>query len=415
MHTPPKVVLLMSSLAGYERGLLRGIARYARFRGPWVFYLSGDHPALPLPRMEAFGGLPFEIRSVSSKRASRDLPDLRRLGATGFIGRIQTPAVAARVLDSGLPAIALDLTQEQLAAGHPLAQIPQVRPDSVEAGRLAAEHLLERGFRHFAFCGYAGRNWSQWREEGFRRRLEAAGLACHVYQPPQRGRPLPWPREQPAVIQWLGGLPKPLGVMACNDVRGRQVIEACAVDGIHVPDDVAVVGVDEDRLLCELSNPPLSSIALNAEQGGYQAAELLDRMMSGEQAAANTILVEPLWVVARRSTEVVAVEDRHVSRALRFIRDHARQPIGVNEVVKQSELSRRALEIRFQSAMGRSIRQEIERVRLAWTRQLLVETHLPAWKIAEAVGFASVSYLSKVFHRESGMTLARYRRDRRER
>lgn len=413
--TPPKVVLLMSSFAGYERGLLRGIARYARFRGPWVFYLSGDHPALPLPRMEAFGGLPFELRRVSGSRQDRSLPDLGSLGAAGFIGRIQTPAIAATVLDSGLPAIALDLSEEQLAADNPLSQIPQIRPDSTAAGRLAAEHLLERGFRNFAFCGYAGRNWSRWREEGFRLRVEQSRLTCHVYQPPRKGAPLPWPREQPGVIEWLRGLPQPLGVMACNDVRGRHVIEACAVGKIHVPDDVAVVGVDEDRLLCELSNPPLSSVALNAEQGGYQAAELLDRMMTGETRQPQTILVEPLWVVARRSTDVIAVEDRHVSHALRFVRDHARQPIGVNDVVKQSELSRRALEIRFQAEMGRSIRQEIERVRLAWTRQLLLETSLPAWKIAAAAGFGSVSYLSKVFHRESGVTLARYRREHRDR
>lgn len=412
---PPKVVLLVSPFAGYERSLLRGIARYARFRGPWVFYLSGDHPRLPLPRMEARGGLPLEFRRVAPARGRYGLPDLHRLGATGFIGRIQTAAIAKTVLGSGLPAIAMDLSEEQLAPGNLLADIPEIRPDSGEAGRLAAEHLLERGFRHLAFCGYAGRNWSDWREQGFRRRLEEAGLPCHVYQPPRKASLLPWPREQASVRDWLQGLPKPLGVMACNDVRGRHIIETCAVAGIHVPDEVAVVGVDEDRLLCELSNPPLSSVALNAEQGGYQAAELLDRMMSGEENRRQTILVEPLWVVARRSTEVIAVEDRHVSHTLRYIRDHARQPIGVSEVVKQSELSRRALEIRFQGAMGRSIRQEIERVRLALTRQLLVETNLPAWKIAEAAGFGSVSYLSKVFHRQMGMTLARYRREQRGR
>ena len=406
---PPRIVLLMSSFAGYERGLLRGIARYGRFRGPWVFFLSGDHPSLPLPRMEAFDGMPFELHRVSGSRQDRALPDLRGLGATGFIGRIQTEAVARTVLASGVPAIAMDLSEEQLAPQSPLAQVPEIRPDSGKAGRMAAEHLLERGFRNFGFCGYPGRNWSQGREEGFVGRLAEAGRACDVYRPRRKLGSQPWHREQPAVIAWLRALPKPVGVMTCNDVRGRQVIEACAVDKIHVPDEVAVVGVDEDRLLCELSNPPLSSVALGAEQGGFQAAEMLDRMMSGEATSRQTILVEPLWVVARRSTEVIAVEDRYVAHALRFIRDHGREPIGVGEVVRQSELSRRALEIRFQRQMGRSIREEIQRVRLAWTRQLLVETSLPAWKIAGAVGFGSVSYLSKVFHRASGVTLARYR------
>jgi LacI family transcriptional regulator len=409
----PAIVLLMSPFAGYERALLRGIARFAQLHGPWAFYLSGDHPAMPLPRVESLSGAPVELRRAPKGGSSRELPDLGRLGATGFIGRMQTPEIARAVLASGLPAIALDLSDEQLAAGAATARLPEIRPDSHRAGRLAAEHFLERGFRQFAFCGYAQRNWSRWREEGFRGRLEEAGFACLSYRTSAAKAAVSWPREQAALARWLQTLPKPIGVMACNDVRGRQVTETCSLGRIDVPDDVAVVGVDEDRLLCELSNPPLSSVALGAEQGGYQAAELLATMMAGRKWPHRTILVEPTWVVARRSTEVFAAEDRHVTAALRFIRDHGRQPIGVADVVRQATISRRALEIRFQRNMGRSIRREIERVRLAWTRQLLLETNLPAWKIAETAGFSSPSYLSKVFHREVGVSLAHYRREHR--
>ena len=220
-----KVVLLMSPFAGYDRGLLHGIARYARLRGSWAFYLSGDHPGLPLPGIETLSGVPIRVQRTSGQRQGATLPDLRSLGATGFIGRIQTPAIAKVVLASGLPAIAMDLSERQLAGGSPLARLSEIRPDSHQAGRLAAEHLLERGFRHFAFCGYLGRIWSRHREEGFCQRLKESGFSCRVYRPPQRKSPFSWPQEQPALTAWLQSLPKPLGVMACNDVRGRQAIE----------------------------------------------------------------------------------------------------------------------------------------------------------------------------------------------
>lgn len=408
-----KVVLLMFPFAGYDRGLLHGIARYARLQRSWTFYLPGDHPGLPLPGIETLSGVPIRVQRTLRGRQDATLPDLRSLGATGFIGRIQTPLVAKAVLASGLPAIAMDLSEEQLGHGSPLARLSEIRPDSHKAGRLAAEHLLERGFRHFAFCGYAERIWSQHREEGFRQRLKESGFSVHVYRPSQRKAPLSWPREQPGMTVWLHSLPKPLGVMACNDVRGRQVIEACTTGGMHVPNDVAVVGVDEDSLLSDLSNPQLSSVALDTVQAGYQAAELLDGMMSGRVKQRRLILADALWVVSRLSTDVLAVEDQDVAESLEYIRENARRMIGVQDVVKHSAVSRRALEIRFQAILGRSIRKEIERVRLAWTKQMLVETDLSLAKIAEHTGFGSQTYMSRVFHHVTGVTLVQYRRDHR--
>jgi LacI family transcriptional regulator len=176
-----------------------------------------------------------------------------------------------------------------------------------------------------------------------------------------------------------------------------------------VPDEVSVVGVDDDQILCELSNPSLSSVVLSAEQGGYRAAELLDQQMKNPKLGAQCLEVEPLWVVSRQSTDVVAVEDQEVAAALRYIRQNARQPIGVKDVVSQVALSRRALEIRFERSLGRSIRTEIQRVRLVWVKQLLVETEMSVEKISNLVGFSSLSYLSKVFRRETDETLAQYR------
>jgi len=406
----PRVVLFLYPQAGYDRGILQGIVRYARAHGPWIFYLAGEEPGLPLPETEAVSGAPISTIHVGEGRRRMHLPDLRRWGATGIIGRLQSREIVNKALAPGVPVIAMDLSVEQLAAGGPTSKVSEIRPDSQQAGCMAAEHLLERGLKNFGFCGYAGRAWSDRRRDGFCGRLEKAGFGCAVFQPPKRKTPLLWQRERKPVTDWLRSLPKPVGIMACNDVRGRQVLEACTVGGMPVPDDVAVVGVDDDQLVCELSNPPLSSIVLNAEQGGYRAAELLDALMFRRRRKAQLIKVEPLWVVARQSTDVVAVEDQEVAAALRFIRENAREPISVDVVVGQLALSRRALEIRFERNLGRSIRTEIQRVRLGWVKQLLVETNMQLARVAEAAGFNSLSYLSKVFRRETGETLAQYRR-----
>jgi len=211
---------------------------------------------------------------------------------------------------------------------------------------------------------------------------------------------------------WLKALPKPVAIMACNDIRGRQVLEASLAQGLNVPDDAAVVGVDDDPLVCNLSNPPLSSVALNLEQAGFRAAEHLDCLMAGRTTQSRQILVEPLWVVRRRSTDVMATEDRHVAAALRFIRDHARQPIGVQDVAEHAGTSRRSLEIRFRRVTGRSVRGEIERSRLTHAKQLLLDTNLPVEKIAQLVGFGSLPYFSNVFRDRAGLTPAEFRRRR---
>lgn len=405
----PRVVLLMAPEAGYDRDLLCGIGRYAALHGPWVFHLAGDYPGLPLPQRESVSVSAVGDKSSGTKRLRRSLPDLKRWGATGIIGRIQSEEVARQVLEMKIPLVMMDRTVEQLAAGNPLAKVPDIAPDSRKAGRLAAEHLLERGFSRFGYCGYAGRVWSQQRQEGFSERIEEASFSCDIYESPDRPSRQSWNREVVFVQKWLQSLTKPLGIMACNDTRGLQLLEACFLSEIRVPDDVAVVGVDNDKLSCDLSNPPLSSVSLNAELGGYQAAELLDGLMSGRKPAERRIVVDPVTVVARRSTDVIAVEEPHVAAAMKFVRENARWPIGVEDVVAQAKLSRRSLEIRFRQCLGRSIGEEILRTRLALARQFLSETSLSLWKIAEVSGFNSLTYLDRVFKRDVGMTMRQYR------
>lgn len=381
----PKVALLVETSRGYGRNLLRGVMRYARLHGPWGFYVTPGDFVQALPRMRAWGG-------------------------TGIIARIETPAVARAILASGLPTIALGLSDEQLRSDSPLSRLSEVVSDSHAAGRMAAEHLLERGLRHHAYVGAPGRVWSARRQAGFCERIRESGFEPKVYTPGRSRRDANWEREQPAIVHWLASLPGPVGVMACDDDRGREVLAACRDAGLRVPEEVAVVGVDNDELLCELADPPLSSVALNAEAGGYRAAALLDRLMRGESIEPTRLLVEPLHVVARRSTDIVALDDPEVAAALHFIQDHATEPIGVADVVKDVMISRRALELRFRKVVGRTLHAEIRRVRLERASRLLLETDLPITRVAVAAGFGRTSYLAQAFRQAFGATPARYRR-----
>jgi LacI family transcriptional regulator len=409
MATARRVVLLLIPFAGYDRGLLGGIARYSQVHGPWAFYLSGDYPGVPLPISESHSGELVGLEYLWGSMGNTTLPNLRRWGATGIIGRIQTPQLARRISATRLPVIRIDLSAEQISQHGGDSVVSEIRADSCAAGRLAAEHFLERGFRNFAFCGFEGRLWSDRRQEGFCERLQEAGFSCNIYEPLPRKRNLSWNLEQPRVISWLKSLPKPIAVMACNDNRGRQILEAGHESNLQIPDELAVVGVDNDEMICNLSNPPLSSVALNLESAGYQAAKFLDDLTDDPKLPPRQIMVEARWVVSRRSTDVFAIEDPHITAALRFIRAHAHDSIDNDDVVAQTGISRRGLEIRFIKTLGRSIRQEIQRVRLARTKQLLAETNLSAEKIAALTGFSSLAYLSNVFRREEGMTLTQFR------
>lgn len=383
--TFPKVALLIETSRGYGRGLLRGIIRYAREHGPWSFYISpGD----------------FE----------QALPKLRRWGGTGIIARIETPQIARAILRTQLPVIALDLSEEQRAPGSPLSRICEVYSGSEKAGRMAAEYLLELGFRQYAFVGIGGRIWSKRREEAFCRRIGQEGYPVYVYPNPPRDQVKEYAQDQDRLARWLQRLPKPIGLMACNDDRGREVLEAARGAGVYVPEEMAVIGVDNDELLCELADPPLSSVALNAEQGGYRAAALLDDLMHRRRRGVHRIEVEPLSIVSRRSTELAAIEDAEVAEALRYIRSQAAHPLQVADVVKHVAISRRNLELRFRRYVGRSIHAEILRCRLNRAIQLLQLTDWPIPQVAEAAGFNSHSYFAAVVRRHLGMTPLQYRR-----
>ena len=285
-------------------------------------------------------------------------------------------------------------------------------PDNRAVSKLAVEHLLDRGLRHFGFCGIRPQvnRFLDARCEHFTRLVQPDGHTCSVFQSRRRSpQTVVWEQEQDEIANWLRTLPRPVGVMTCDDDRGQQVVDACLRAGLRVPDDVAVIGVDNDEPICRLSSPPLTSVDVNAARIGYEAAALLDRMIAGEKRPRQVIELPPRGVVARASTDLLAVDDLHVGAALRFIREHACDPINVEQVLSQIPISRSTLERRFKQLLNRTPKVEILRVQLDRAKQLLSDSDLSLPMVADRSGFGSLSHFCEVFHRKVGRTPPGYR------
>lgn len=245
--------------------------------------------------------------------------------------------------------------------------------------------------------------------ETFRKLVVQAGFACDVFEARPSWRT--WERTQEQMGKWLLRLPKPVAIMACNDERGQHVVDTCRCVGISVPDQAAIIGVDNDQELCNLSTPALSSVEVNSEQIGFSAAALLDQMMTaGVMRPPEDVRFPPSHVVTRLSTDTLAVRDPIVARALRFILGHATENISVTNVVDAAVTSRRYLERQMHELLGRSPNQEILRVRIQNARLLLLETDLSLPAIARKSGFNNYKYFGEVFGRETGQPPGEFRR-----
>jgi LacI family transcriptional regulator len=384
----PQVALLLETSTEYGRGLLRGILRYARLHGPWSLRISPGHLRQELPKAASWRG-------------------------HGIIARVASPGMERLIRSVRVPCVVSSLDEPRSLSEF--ARVGEIRTDSAAIGRMGAAHLLEAGFRRFAFCGFSDCYWSTAREKAFIQFARERDLYCSSH----RVAVAAWihgpnwmqaqQHDQPALIAWLKSLPKPVGLMACNDVCGLQVLESCAAAGLRVPDDVAVVGVDNDDMMCELTNPPLSSVALDIERAGYEAAELLDSMMSGRALKRRMVRVRPTHVAVRLSSDVIAQEDWVVAHALQFIRDHARQNLSVSDVCEEVGVSRRTLERRFFRAVHRTLLAEITRCHLERAKQLLLETDLPCAHVALQAGFGSLNTFNRAFTRNEGTTPQHFR------
>ena len=377
------VALIVESAVAPRRMMLTGVARYIQEHEPWSVYLK-----------------PFGVEKSLDKWLSQWRGD-------GIIAAVKDPASDV-IIHRGIPVV--DVVGV-LRHEH----VPLVHTNDRSVGRLGAEHLLERGFRNFGFCEYTGEFWSAGRREGFVDEVKrAGGFVSAVYEMPVPGPgwggPEAWEQQQRSLAEWLKRQPKPLGVMTSNDLMGQQILEACQRLRIRVPEEVAVIGADNDEPICRIASPPLSSVIINDHQRGYEAAALLDRMMRGAPPPTEPIYVEPAGVATRASTDIMAIEDQAIVEALRFLREHCCERINVDDVVKEVPLSRSVLERRFRKVVGRSINSEIVRLRINRAVELLTETALELKVVAQRAGFGTQSYMNAVFQAKVGKTPGSFRR-----
>ena len=376
------VAILIETSRAYGRGLLRGIARYNRECGNWSTYFQPQGLGDPPP------------------------PWLATWRGDGILARIDNHRLACAIEKAKVPVVNLRGNVTGLT-------FPFIGSDNRAIAKLAADHLLERGLRHFAFCGFR-RGFHPKIDEraaSFQQFIERAGGTFDALRDTARRR-RSWEQEQAWIGRWIAGLSKPVGVLAANDDRGLQVLDACRRNGVAVPDQVAVLGVDNDEYLCSLSLPPLSSIDLNSEETGYRAAALLDKLMAGKRPPKRLPEIRPAGVIVRRSSDILATDDQDVIRAVQFIRNHACRPLQVRDVVEHISMSRSSLEPRLRAVTGRTIHQEIRKVQLDTARELLANTDVPIKQVAQRSGFKNVQYLTRVFGGTIGKAPAAFRRDR---
>jgi LacI family transcriptional regulator len=383
MPRPPHVALLIETSRAYGRSILQGVVRYLRGHGLWSVYIQPHGLESPPPRW------------------------LKGWHGDGILARINDRTMARAVRQTGLPAVDLRFTVPNLG-------LPAVGIDNQAVVRLAYQHLCDCGFRQVGFCGLPrGRSvWMDLRRDLFRDLARADGRPCHVFENLARAVAATWEEEQEAIAAWVAQLPRPVGVMACNDDMGQQVLDACRRVNVLVPEEVAVIGVDNDEILCSLSSPPLTSVDINTVQVGFEAAALLDHLMVGSRPPEGPLLLAPRAVVPRESTDVLATDDRELAAAIRFIREHACEGLRVKELVRKTGLPRRSLERRMEQLLGRSPKEEITRVQMERAKHLLTETDLSAAAVAGKCGFAQPKYFSQVFHARVGSPPGAYRRSK---
>ncbi len=382
MKKKTKVSILLQMSQNFDQGIFRGIAAYARESHTWSLFVEQEQQSWT---------------SVLSEP-----------GVRGLIVNLDSDVFAEEALHLRMPMVGFGG-----GGGYydPQSGIPYVTTDNEVIGRMAAEHLLETGLRHFGYCGFPPTRNFQWttvREEAFRRRLAESGFECQVFHgSSERGTHAAITQKEIAV--WLQSLPKPVGVMGCYDWRARHVLEACHSSGLRIPDDVALIGVDNDAMLCDLTDPPLTSVEQNRFMIGYTAASLLDQMVKKKKPRRLLHVIAPLGVVTRQSTNLVAVNDARISEILRQIRDNACSGLTADAVAHQAKISRATLDNRLKASIGRTADLEIRRVRLAKAENLLIQTSLPLRDIATHAGFGTEQYFCAAWKKLKGMTPGQFR------
>jgi LacI family transcriptional regulator len=383
MAEPKRVLLIIETAKAYGRDLLEGIGRYAMAHGRWSLYVEERALHDPQPNW------------------------LAKWKGDGIIFRSFSQAMVEAIQCCGVPTVE---THSQIV-GH---EFPLVYADENAIARIAADHFLQRQFQNIGFCAISEDRWVQWRRNAFVTHLKTRGLTCHQMSAQESKGHTGWDEQLQQLAAWVRQLPKPAAVLAANDVCGMRLIDACRMAGIAIPEQVAVLGVDNDAVLDTLTSPPLSSVDPNAARIGYEAAVLLDDLMHGLPQPKSPIFVEPAGVVARQSTDITAIDDPELSAALTYIRHNAMRGIAVENILSFLSISRATLERRFTRLLGRTPKEEIVRVQLEQVKRLLTLTDDTLSEIADLTGFKTNSHLSVAFKRNTGLSPMQYRLHYRE-
>ncbi len=380
---PPikRVAILVDTSTTWGRDVIAGVHRYSREKVGWQLFV--------------------EPRGVEQRRW---LPTAWK--GDGVIARVGFSDLAKKLKSLKLPVVNVS------GITLPKVDFPRVVSDQGAAANLAAEHLLARGFRHFGYFSLLGLEYVAEHQQAFLDALRLAGHRCEVFSAsPNQGAEPDWNLDMKRLGKWLKALPKPLAVFTWNSSSARELIYACTQSGLAVPEEVAVLSGSDDDLFCVVTPVQISAVKLDSEQIGYRAAAELGAMMQNPAASpAVEVLIPPLGVVERRSTDTVGVDDACMVKALRFIRENPARSMKVKDVARQAGVCRRALELRFQNLLGRSPASEIRRVRIAHAINLLQRTNLSVALVAERSGFSSSEYMASVFRNQLATTPLHYRK-----
>ena len=390
-NKPPQIVIIHEGSVKASRDKIHGILKYARIHGPWRVHLMEGRPN------------------------EQVLKEFSEWGATGVISEATTAGYSSHfheaIIHAKLPTVILDPHECFLSPDHDFSKFSVVFCDGKTVGRMGADHLLERKLKNFAYVDDTNRsNWSVSRREAFAERLAGEGYACRIYESLSDTEKTDWGIEQNRMIRWLQSLPKPVGIMAAMDARGRQILDACQAAKINVPHDICVLGVDNDEMICDTTTPPMSSVMMDNENGGYLAAQILDGLMQKRIRKRQIASYRPLYVVSRRSTEVVFITNQIVIDALEYIRVNAGVHLQVSDISRHLNVSRRLLELYFKEMLNTTVIHEIQRFRFDYIKKLLLESDLSIGEITRLCGLGNESHLTASFKKKFGMTMTQFRK-----
>ena len=379
-----RIILLSDFAEEYNKNLLRGITRYSKDHGPWTFCR-----------------MPTYYRETMGMDAV--LQWAKEWEADGVIGQFYNNEEIKKFKQANIPVIAQDFKER-------FTDIPNITGSYRETGRLGAEYFLMKGFKNFAFYGFNNIVWSRERAEGFESRIQEAGYKVHNYELKDTTSMDQWYYKSSALSVWLNSLPKPIAIMTCDDNQGNHIIEAAGHAGIRIPDEIAVLGVDNDETICDLSDPPLSSIGLDTEKGGYEAARLMEQMIEAKTCSAPDIVVKATQVISRHSTDIFASKDKYIVSALKYIHDNLDKNLKVDQVLREVPLSRRSLEKRFVQTTGYPVYEYIYNQRIEKFTQKLLETDMTIFEIAIDLGLNDSKNIARQFKQIKGLTPMEYRK-----